>query len=763
MAKSFPESQIPLIERPHAEPRYFCHIYLPGETLYFSDRNFKFNGHDYEAYVFNIPETAHSIEQFGGYQNLNAQLTFKNKPFRSYDSLMEFFIANPPIFCNLDIFVLYLNNGQTPESDVSTKFHRVVCGEFKSIKRDSFQAELSSIIHSLDNEEIFRQINTTDWPNAAPEAIGKYENLIYGSIRDIPCHCVVTGAVSNLFLDLTATGTTVTLSEVNYPIAFPSSGTIQIDDEKISYIGVNTTNKQLTGCTRGGSGTTPAIHKRGAPVWEVLASYKYLVAGHVCKSAANVKSAQIRLDPATYTVNLNDGGKTTLAFTQKQILRIQGMHTHTSAQSVQVTKYGYSAGREQQGSWTWTGIEQYMRDQNLTTYMRTVNTYEYGGEWARMYVNFLPVNGTIVGATVYLRHRGFGDNNQEGNYIHLRAFWDGGQWESGQLDITGVEVTQSFPLTPPRLITQVDVFCYEGSWDRRLQQDVFEIWVVYEISGVDPSAADGVYGPPAEVIAPQIICDAEGQQDDGSGTYTGTPNALIEVPSDERKHFLIAKCGRTAGEIGASFATARTAYVGRITGGYKFGMILSEIGQKPSQILKALDEQSRSQMREDGGKFELIFHGSTPTPAMTIDKTIYVEDPVFDQTPIFDVRDKIRAVYDIDWSGSSIFTGWKFGRYKKQTERGTGTKILDLEFPAIQLPAMAEDVADWRLSLQQNVRILVSLLCLRKVAKLERDDYFILNDVPIAAWEGLMWRVLSINQVPQKQAFTIRAIRYIES
>jgi len=486
----------------------------------------------------------------------------------------------------------------------------------------------------------------------------------------------------------------------------------------------------------------------------VIATYKYLIAGHICKSAANAKSAQLRLDPENYSITLNDSGKTTIAFTERQILKIQGMHTHITAQSSLVTKYGYSAGTEQAGSWTWSGIEQNMRDQNPATYMGTYNTYEYGGEWARMYVNFLPVMGTIIGSTIHLRHRGALDNVVEGNYIHLRAFWDGGNYESGQLDYSGTIVEQTFPLSPPRLISQVDVFCYEGSWNYRLLQEVYEIWIEYEISGVSPSAADGVYGSPADVIAPDITVDAEGYQDNGAGDYTGTPNALIENPSDMRRHFIIALLGRNAAEIGASFGTTRAEYAARISGGYKFGIVLSRMGEKPSQILKRLDEQSRSNTSEEGGKFELKFNGSTPASVMTLSDRQIIGEPIFDQTEVFAIKDKVRAVYDIDWANSSIFTGWKFGQYKKQTQRGSGTRILDVEFPAIQIGAMADDVADWLLSQHETPWPVVRLICNRAARVLERGD-------PIAIdylfWVNLVWKVTEIREIPQRQVYSIVA------
>ena len=108
--KSFSSDQLKKIERPHTEPLYFVHLYLPGETLYLSDRNFKLNGHDYEAYLFDIPETVESIERLGGYRNMSATLSFKNTRFRSYDKMIDFFIANPIVKREMDIFVLYIEN-----------------------------------------------------------------------------------------------------------------------------------------------------------------------------------------------------------------------------------------------------------------------------------------------------------------------------------------------------------------------------------------------------------------------------------------------------------------------------------------------------------------------------------------------------------------------------------------------------------------------------------------------------------------------------
>jgi hypothetical protein len=748
MVKSLDSNQAQKIDKPYLQPIYLVHLLLSGETLYFSDRCFKYNGHDYEDYLAEVPQITQSINPLGGYLNLSGKIVFRNQPFRSYNSLLEFFDANPIVRKEAELYALYVNTGEVFGSDVSTKLHRLTIGEFSEIKRRSFQADLSSIMQTLDDKNIFTQINRTTFPDAAPDAIGKYANKIYGFVRDVPCHCIKTGATSNLFADISNSATTIILSEVDYPMAFPSSGTIQIDEEQIPYTGKDSGNKQLTGCTRGASA---APHLRGSPVWVVLSEYKYLVADQVSKSGANVKSSSIRIDPAEYSINLNESGKTIITFTAKQMLKIQGLHWHEGSSTI--TKYGWGSELlyyPDASHWAVTGSHQNMRDQDLGTYCGAVNKDQHT-QWIKFRVSFLPVYGNIAGIKAYVRQ--YGSLQSPGN-AHLIAYHDGGSEDCGELDKSGSIVTQSFPLTTKNPIIWLEVYHQQNSGygDER----VYELWLEYELNSTPAASADGVWGNPEEVLAPPITCDVEGFQDDGSGTYTGTPNAIIEVPSDQRKHLLIAQYGRSSGEIGASFATARTAYVNRISGGYKFGMILNRIGMKASEIFKALDEQSRSQLREDGGKFELLFHDdSAPTSVMTIDNRLWIgePDPVFGMTRISDIKNKIRASYDLDWSGDA--KNKKYGDYRKQTERSDATSITkygelieDINFDAIQVQAMAEDVVDWILAQRKEVQKTVDLTMMWAGRPLERGDWFTLNHI---FWTGKKWRILNFAEIPGKK------------
>jgi len=72
------------------------------------------------------------------------------------------------------------------------------------------------------------------------------------------------GTLSYLNGALTINATTITLDSV---WQFPTSGTLLIDSEQITYTGTNTANNTITGCTRGANSTTAATHTDNTAVY----------------------------------------------------------------------------------------------------------------------------------------------------------------------------------------------------------------------------------------------------------------------------------------------------------------------------------------------------------------------------------------------------------------------------------------------------------------------------------------------------------------
>lgn len=62
--------------------------------------------------------------------------------------------------------------------------------------------------------------------------------------------------------------TSIACDATSHP-GFRTSGTIKIDDEQITYSGVDAVNFYFTGCTRGANGTTAATHNIGSTIYDV--------------------------------------------------------------------------------------------------------------------------------------------------------------------------------------------------------------------------------------------------------------------------------------------------------------------------------------------------------------------------------------------------------------------------------------------------------------------------------------------------------------
>jgi len=268
-----------------------------------------------------------------------------------------------------------------------------------------------------------------------------------------------------------------------------------------------------------------------------------------------------------------------------------------------------------------------------------------------------------------------------------------------------------------------------------------------------------------DVFSPIVSVDGEGYKDDGGGTYTGVGNSLIENPSDVRRHFLIAVLGRVIGDLDAAeFTAMRAFYLARFAGGYKVSSILNRLSETPSEILSQLDFETRSMLREDGGLFHLAFlEAIAPTSVLTLTKDNLYGEPVFGQTPIDELRNSFRSLFDIDWSQGKQNNHY-LSEFMQSAADSDGTSITkygelieDLEFKTTKIPAQVNDVIDWVLTQKKDVLKTVHLEADHAARILEKGDYFTLT---WDFWTGLKWRVLSIDENPASQGFTIDAVQY---
>lgn len=108
-------------------------------------------------------------------------------------------------------------------------------------------------------------------PITFPQATGPWGTITHFAIFDAAsagnmlAHGRLGKVRTTLAENLDDIDTTITLTDAS---SLPSSGTVVIDNEDITYAGK--TGNDLTGCTRGANGTTATAHANGVNVFEPL-------------------------------------------------------------------------------------------------------------------------------------------------------------------------------------------------------------------------------------------------------------------------------------------------------------------------------------------------------------------------------------------------------------------------------------------------------------------------------------------------------------
>lgn len=94
---------------------------------------------------------------------------------------------------------------------------------------------------------------------------------------------------------------TVTTIPVEHVNEFLTAGTIQIDDEQITYSGVDTTNQTFTGATRGANGSSNVSHLDEAGVKAITA-----LSGAIDNSVTIIPVDSVDHAPSEGTIKIND-------------------------------------------------------------------------------------------------------------------------------------------------------------------------------------------------------------------------------------------------------------------------------------------------------------------------------------------------------------------------------------------------------------------------------------------------------------------------
>ena len=198
----------------------------------------------------------------------------------------------------------------------------------------------------------------------------------------------------------------------------------------------------------------------------------------------------------------------------------------------------------------------------------------------------------------------------------------------------------------------MEVGLWYGGSDRFAATYVYEIWLEIKLESSGYSHATGVALKGSSVadtvLGREVVATVDGYQDDASGTYTGTPNALIERPNHVIKHFL-----NTYANVNLSkFSTNTNNYFN--TNNYKFSILINE-RKKLKTWLATMAWQCRSFFRFSSGSAYLTLRPDSLTSQKSITSNMIRMDEnnkttlKLARSPLEEVINKIKIYYNRDW------------------------------------------------------------------------------------------------------------------
>jgi hypothetical protein len=603
--------------------------------------------------------------------------------------------------------------------------------------------ELVSISEKyLEKKEVSFPINSIDFPNADLDDIGKRANIVIGSVKKAVAHAVLAGPSSTVRATMGTGDTAVPIHDEFYD-AIPASGIVQVGNEKIAYTSKSGSagSRTLNGITRGYASTAVESHLKDDTILQVLTNYVYLAAGRAMKSISRVyvkrDRKEIPLAPSQYAVTLANttlvSGKTLslIEFAAPPLIAEKDFVGITDNIGV---NDGIAVGQSlSEATWTQGGSDQslsflarsavFAAEEVAIAFPAQEKTKSSGNFTKRVSIEVLVAAGTT--GTWFLK----GPSGQ------VQLFFNPTTGRSTTVQMVdgtfwGMSIRREF-------VTDVGAATIKVSGltnNYLVSNSVTKTGTVSKTGTVTLSSQSSA----DLVIGDAVLFDGEGCADDGSGTYTGTPSALIEKPADVLHFISRDLIGIPASLIDdSSFTQARTDS----PSSYKFGFVISE-RTAAKELLLAAGMQSRIRVDWPVDKIRAQFLKSTYG---AVTKTVTQENIIasgsrgrpgsrrttlkLSRGDANDIINVVSVYYARQWHKSRSRDG-----FEKVTQRATNaasvTKYGEREqadrfwfdfIPAAQ-SAMAEDVRDfWVNYLAEAPRVLSAVVKLDQYELLPGD------------------------------------------
>jgi len=412
------------------------------------------------------------------------------------------------------------------------------------------------------NKYIGTKLDLDDYPDACLDDVGKIMPIVYGPDNYVIGLRSAWGARTTLAAAITVSATSLTVSDGQY---LPGSGSIWCDEEKIGYSGktpssdgVGGTTWTLNSLSRAQSGTTATAHSAGAEIAEYRSAYDSIIADRQLKAVkgmfADVGGKRLKVVSGVSPAVVN--GRHLLRATQN--ITVQQVNdtiavTDTIAVSDPGHKHGamttakrYPTGSSHSaGGFTWDGVDLNVRDGADNTSLKARLDSSTSNYTASITATFPTYNGpTPESVYAIITHASFrGTPYPAGAHVYIG---------STDLDMSATKATQRVYLgtSVPASLT---VYCAHpnSASAYSMSMEVYEIYmeVTATETTTDPAGVEksGQVEKTGNVVATRMverfIALVDGYADDGAGTFTGTPNALIKRPDNIIADFLSAYAG----------------------------------------------------------------------------------------------------------------------------------------------------------------------------------------------------------------------------
>lgn len=547
------------------------------------------------------------------------------------------------------------------------------------------------------NRLVGKKVEGTDFPAAAPEAIGRVKPIIYGELNNFPALATGIGAFDLLREDfIVGQDNLLKLSDVS---RFPSSGTAKVGTETLSYTGKDSVNNNLTGVSY-----ALYNHKKGDVVWEVRSTYDFLVAGHPVKGISDVRVNGLLISLADYSLDLNNAA---IKFAVHPISEFLSLHLHdvSASTSSSTTLVQYPVGMVNNKPAWWDGDEE-----------TGASTTPFG-EHAMNFSN--SSYGTLDTIFYWVLHDGSGAATIRRNYSA------GPVLGTTSTANPGTKRWQRF----------ADTAAGGAAWadDLYIRADSAGKPVIYEVkreanyTGSISASEAGKQIPGLDFWrGAKVTCTVQGKKDDAAGRITGTPYSLIERPDHVFKDLIINELGYPEDDLDAtSFASSGTHFAAN---GYAFaGAIVEQ--EEASRLLARLALQARSWFFWDpAGRARLIFRDLVGTPFRSLKKgDLALRTLKLTHTSISETFNRINVHYDRDWLAQSMVPEAGFSALASATDATSlasfGQRERSYNFDFVRHPSMAQDLVAFYLTLHAYPRVRARFETFLNNYDLERGDF----------------------------------------